>query len=105
MSLLAKARKAVLPLPASSSVNVSHWPTEVRLAINGLAPALSAETYSLLASARRAILPLPASTTLKDSHCPTAVRLAFKGLAPALSAETYMLLASAFIEIMLPGTT
>jgi hypothetical protein len=43
----------MLPLPRSISSKSSHCPIAVRLAISGLAPALSAETYLLLAWARR----------------------------------------------------
>src|SRR6266567_2618395 len=57
------ARRAILPLPASNSVNVSQLPTAVLLAINGDAPPFSAVTYLPLTAASSAILPPPASTT------------------------------------------
>src|SRR5882724_2337946 len=67
----------------------------VRLAMSGLAPALSAVTIMLLAVARRLIVPLEFWMSWNDSQAPMAVRLAMSGLAPALSAVTIMLLACA----------
>src|SRR5258708_5689405 len=51
--LLARARRAMFPPPASTTAKDSHVPTAPLLAMSGLAPALSTVTYRLLASALR----------------------------------------------------
>src|SRR5882724_10063772 len=98
------ASNAILPLPASTSVYLSQAPTAVRLAISGLAPALSAQTYWLSDRARRPIFPLPASTTANCSAVPTEVLLAIRAVVE-LAAVTYLPSAIANSETVVPGTS
>ncbi len=66
----------------------SEEPTEVLLAIKGLAPALAADTYLPLAVASSPMFPFSASTSVNVCHGPSAGWSAIRLLAPAFSAVT-----------------
>src|SRR6185312_13577826 len=61
---------------------------EVRLAISGDAPALSAATYRLFTVARRLTVPSELRISWNVSHAPAVARLAISAEAPAFSAAT-----------------
>jgi hypothetical protein len=61
-----------------------------RLAISGLAPASSAQTYLPFAPERSDTEPSAFETSVNCSQPPTASRSATSGAAPAFAAQTYL---------------